>query len=284
MKLTITDNEFLIIRDMIHDKTGIYLGENKKYLIETRLSNLAVECNCKTFTEFYLKLKQSARTSALITSLVDAITTNETLWFRDTHPYNILEKKVLPDINGRLNASAQKTVRIWSAACSTGQEPYSIAMLILEMCERKALSVGFHQWVNILATDISTKAIADAECGRFNSIAIGRGLPEYYLSKYFKREDNYWSVLPHVKSLVEFKNFNLKDPVAGLMGPFDIIFIRNVMIYFSDQFKKELLRRVESVLKPGGIVILGTGESLTTYSNRFDVLNYEGGIYYQRQM
>ena len=284
MKLTITDNEFLIIRDMIHDKTGIYLGENKKYLIETRLSHLVHEHNCKTFADFYLKLKQSARTSVLITSVVDAITTNETLWFRDTHPFNILEKKVLPDINERLNASGQREVRIWSAACSTGQEPYSIAMLILEMCERKALNLGFHQYVNILATDISTKAIADAEYGRFNSIAIGRGLPDYYLTKYFKREENYWSVLPHVRSLVKFKNFNLKDPVAGLMGPFDIIFIRNVMIYFSDQFKKELLRRVESVLKPGGIVMLGTGESLASYSNRFDLLNHEGGIYYQLQM
>lgn len=283
MKLSITENEFLIIRDMIHDKTGIYLGENKKYLIETRLSRLVSEYDCKTFTDFYLKLKQSARTSPLITSLVDAITTNETLWFRDTHPFNVLEKKVLPDINERLKASGQKEVRIWSAACSTGQEPYSIAMLILEMCERKLLNMGFHQYVRILATDISTKAIADAECGQFNSIAIGRGLPDYYLTKYFKREDNYWCVAPHVKALVEFKNFNLKDPVAGLMGPFDVIFIRNVMIYFSDQFKKELLRRVESVLKPGGIVILGTGESLTSYSNRFELLSYEGGIYYQLQ-
>ncbi|MBU0992229.1 MAG: protein-glutamate O-methyltransferase CheR [Proteobacteria bacterium] len=281
MKLSISTNEFLLIRDIIHEKTGIFLAENKKYLIETRLSHLVNESHCKSFTDYYFKIKEAKRTSPLITDLVDAITTNETLWFRDTHPFSILEKKIFPELNEGLQSGENKKIHIWSAACSTGQEPYSIAMLALELSGRLQFSQTFYEHVKVFATDVSTRALSIAESGKFDSIAIGRGLPSYYIDKYFTKEDNAWTISPEVRQMIKFKNFNLKEPVAGIMGPFDVIFIRNVMIYFSENFKKELFRRIESVLKPSGFLILGTGESVTSYSERFDMINFEGSICYR---
>lgn len=281
MKLSITTNEFLLIRDIIHEKTGIFLGDNKKYLIETRLSHLVSEAQCKTYTEYYFKVKQSQRNCPLITQLVDAITTNETLWFRDSHPFTILEKKIFPELNQAMMDKSDNRIDIWSAACSTGQEPFSIAMKVLELSGRGPFNQTFPDHVTIFATDVSTRAISAAESGKFDAIAIARGLPTHYLEKYFSREESLWVISQKVRNMVTFKHFNLREPFLGIMGPFNVIFIRNVMIYFSDNFKKELFRRIESVLKPGGFLILGTGESVSGYSERFDMIPFEGSIYYR---
>lgn len=281
MKLSITTNEFFLIRDIIHEKTGIFLGDNKKYLIETRLSHLVNDSQCKTFTEYYFKIKQAQRSCPLITQLVDAITTNETLWFRDSHPFTILEKRILPELRETMMEKGDGRIQIWSAACSTGQEPFSIAMKVLEQCGRDSFSHTFYDQVKIVATDVSTRAIAIAESGKFDAIAIARGLPSYYMDKYFTREESLWAISPKVRGMVSFRHFNLREPFLGLMGPFDVIFIRNVMIYFSDDFKKELFRRIEGVLKPGGFLMLGTGESVTGYSDRFEMIPFEGSIYYR---
>ena len=281
MKLSITTNEFFLLRDIIHEKTGIFLGDNKKYLIETRLSHLVGDSQCKTFTEYYFKIKNSQRNCSHITKLVDAITTNETLWFRDSHPFHILEKRIFPELRENAMAKGAGAIHIWSAACSTGQEPFSIAMKVLEMCGQGPFSHTFHDQVRILATDVSTRAIAIADAAKFDAIAIARGLDSYYLDKYFTREESLWAISKKVRDMVTFKHFNLREPFLGILGPFDVIFIRNVMIYFSDDFKQELFRRIEGVLKPGGFLILGTGESVTGYSSRFEMIPFEGSIYYR---
>lgn len=280
MKLNIMGREFLLIRDIILEKTGIYLGENKRYLVETRLSALAVEYKCRNFSEFYLKLKEAPRTGELITKLVDAITTNETLWFRDTYPFKVLENKLLNELKENVFDKG-KEIKIWSAACSTGQEPYSIAMTILEFNEKFESDPPFYNSVDILATDISKRILGLAIEGTYDEIAMGRGLPEYYKEKYFTQKNNSWEIDPLIKSLVTFKNFNLKEPFGGLIGPFDIIFIRNVMIYFADDFKKELLFYLKRVLKPRGYIILGTGENIMGYSEDFDACHYEGAVFFQ---
>ncbi len=282
MPLRIKVEEFKLLRDFIEMECGVLLGDEKAYLIENRLSKLVVKSGCRTFGEFYLRLRNAPRTDELRASVVDAITTHETLWFRDQHPFKILEACVLPEFQNAIKAGKRAGMKIWSAACATGQEPYSIAMTVLDFCLRSGHKEDFcHRLANILATDVSAAVLSVAESGRYDSNAMTRGLSPAYLDRYFRKEDNAWILDPQIKKMVTFRQFNLKDPVAGIIGPFDIIFLRNVIIYFSESFKKVLLARVASLLNPGGYLFLGTGETVGGYSGAFDLLEHEGTIFYR---
>ncbi len=281
MALKITQREFNQLRDFIEQNCGIMLGDEKAYLVETRLMSLARENKCSSFGELYEKLCSASKLSTIFGSMVDAITTNETLWFRDTHPYEIMIERMFSEYQKEIEEGRRSQIKIWSAACSTGQEPYSIAMKILDYIEQSKSDTLLSNRVKIIATDISPSALLRAREGKYTSTAMGRGLPVNYLKKYFRKENNDWIISDQVKGLVEFRQLNLKDAAYGSFGPFDIVFLRNVIIYFSDVFKAALLDRITRYMSPEGYMFLGAGETVSGYGNRFEILNHKGSLFYR---
>ncbi|MFH0920651.1 MAG: protein-glutamate O-methyltransferase CheR [Fibrobacterota bacterium] len=274
---SLTDSEFRQLRTFIEQSCGICVGDEKAYLIESRLSGLMVQAGCTGFTEFYQKAVGD-RTLGLRDKIVDAMTTNETLWFRDTHPFKILEEAILRPMADEILAGRRKKIRIWSAACSTGQEPYSIAMTLQEFARRH--SVLPLEYVEIIATDISPSALFLAQAGRYDKLSISRGLPEEMRNRYFEAVGSLWVLKDNIKKMVTFRKFNLQESLTGL-GHFDIVFCRNVAIYFSEPFKKDLLLRLARTLRPDGFLFIGASESLTHYTAEFLMMTIDKGMYYR---
>jgi chemotaxis protein methyltransferase CheR len=206
------------------------------------------------------------------------MTTNETLWFRDSHPFATYEDELLPRYAAQARERGRTSVRIWSAACSTGQEPYSIAMISLDAMRSNSSLKSMR--FEILASDISTNALRLAKLGRYDSIAINRGLPQEYRNRYFAQEGRVWSIAPEVREMVTLKKINLSDSFAA-PGSFDIIMCRNVAIYFSDELKHDLFHRLAGSLHPDGVLFLGASESLANYSSAFNMQTGGSGVYYQ---
>ncbi len=273
----LSDQEFSLINNYIVNKCGISLSENKKYLIETRLSPLLFETNSRNFTEFYYKA-EADDSGKLKDRIVDAMTTNETMWFRDTHPYTILEEVVLKKYAEELKNKKRSEIKVWSAACSTGQEPYSIAMTALEY-ERK--NPGFNaSKVKITASDISQSVLFIAMAGKYDKIAVTRGLRDELRNRYFKPVGNVWEIDDRVKRMVKYEKRNLQKSFQDL-GKFDIIFCRNVIIYFSNSLKTDILERISEKMNRKAHLFLGGSESIVNYTNRFKMENYNGKLYYQ---
>jgi chemotaxis protein methyltransferase CheR len=277
LELKISDQEFSAMRALLEDMCGILVAENKAYLIETRLASCVHDEGCRSFSEFHQKLKYG-HDHTLRDKVIDLMTTNETLWFRDSHPFKILKNDLLPEYAREAREGKRNTLRIWSAACSTGQEPYSIGMTILD-AKRDYPELRNLKY-EILATDISRTALRLAKMARYEAVAMSRGLPEEYKHRYFKNEGAFWSLNPEVKDMVTLKQFNLQDNLSTF-GRFDIILCRNVAIYFSDAFKRDLFSRFQSSLYPGGIFFLGASESMACYSTAFKMQNTSGGVYYR---
>jgi chemotaxis protein methyltransferase CheR len=277
MTLSLTPEAFRQLKSLIEDESGIVVSDDKEYLIETRLAKMVLESGCETYEQFYQQAKLS--NVALKNKIIDAITTNETLWFRDEKPYRMLENHILPEL-----AEKGKPIHIWSAACSTGQEPYSIAMVALSLARRnpalkKIMDAGQFK---ILATDLSPTALFIAKNGRYDQIAMSRGFyDESYRQRFFDTQGRVCIIKDELKQLVDFKAFNLKHPFLTLGGPFNVVFIRNVAIYFSAEFKKELFAKIKQSLTPNGSLILGASESLVGISTDFAYRESQGGIYYE---
>jgi chemotaxis protein methyltransferase CheR len=276
---TVTVDEFASLRDYIEDKCGIALDENKGYLIETRLAKLMVESGCENFTEF-ARLAKSESGTVLRDKIIDAMTTNETLWFRDGHPYTIMSEKILPDLADQLKSGNRATVRIWSAACSTGQEPYSIAMEIHEFC-KTCPGVRPEQF-EIIGTDISSAALFLAHAGRYDQLAIKRGLDDEVRQRYFEQDGRVWKLTDEIKRMVTFKKYNLQDSLTPL-GNIDVVFLRYVAIYFAEKFKQTLMANIANLLRPSGYLVIGAVESLLGVSREYDLLTHAGGNYYKVQ-
>lgn len=276
------DMEFRLLRDLIYEESGIFLAENKAYLIESRLAGLLEQAGASTYGEFYLKARNSQQSGQLCTLMVDAITTNETSWFRDQYPYNVLKERILPEYERQIAEGRRKRIDIWSAACSTGQEPYSTAITVLDFYSVAQKDSACHNWVHILATDISSASLARADAGRYDSVSISRGLQQKHLDRYFTQEANCWKIDDRVKKMVCFKHTNLKSPPT-IPQTFDIIFLRNVMIYFSESLKRELLNRMAKLLAPNGYLFLGTGETTSGYTALFDMVEFQRAIYYRKK-
>lgn len=274
---TISTSEFKLLRDLIEKLCGISMGDEKAYLIETRLARLLAENGCQDFGAFY-HLVANDPSFQLREKIVDAMTTNETLWFRDTHPFVILREKLLPSLAQELANGSRFRIRIWSGACSTGQEPYSIAITIQEFC-RTNPTVKPDQF-EILATDISPSALMLAKMGRYDQAAISRGLPEQLRERYFHQDGNTWVVNDAIKQMVIFQKFNLKNAMDPL-GHFDIVFLRYVAIYFSEPFKRQIYRGIADRLTSGGHLVISAVESLHGISDDFMQLIHENGSYYQ---
>jgi chemotaxis protein methyltransferase CheR len=265
------------MRDYIEQHCGIRVGDDKMYLVETRLTTLMVEQGCSDFRQLQQKARADT-THRLRDKIVDAMTTNETLWFRDGWPFEALRTVLLPRIAKELQTGRRRNVRIWSAACSTGQEPYSIAMAVKDV-SRTAPTLRSGA-MEISATDISQSALFLAMSGRYDQFAMGRGLPEQYKSRYFARHGRVWELRDEIKSMVSFKKLNLQESFEAL-GTQDIIFCRNVLIYFSDQFKRDILSRIRRMLNPGGALFVGASESMLNYSSEYRMVRNGKAVWYE---
>ncbi|RVU30238.1 CheR family methyltransferase [Neptunomonas marina] len=271
----ITPEEFRVFSEFLERSCGIVLAEHKQYLVQSRLSKIMSE---NTFSDLKALVSALQRPGAnqLKEKVIDAMTTNETLWFRDIHPYDILKNRLLPELH---TEQKKKKIRIWSAACSTGQEPYSLSMVIDEF--KKANLGAFGLGEEIIATDISSSALQQARSGRYEMLALGRGLDKDRLMKHFSENaDGSWTISPALKSRVRFQSINLLGQYSA-MGQFDIIFCRNVLIYFSADVKTEILRKMRRQLNTGGYLILGASESLPGLSDCYKMIHCRPGIIYQ---
>ncbi|MBF0235411.1 MAG: protein-glutamate O-methyltransferase CheR [Desulfamplus sp.] len=261
----------------IEDQCGILLEKGKEYLIESRLTDLAVENGATSFTEFLSKA-QSDYSGKLRDRIVDAMTTNETLWFRDHSAWEYIKEVAVPMLLEK--SEKGERVRVWSAAASTGQEAYSLLMLLHDAAEARGKPHLLYQ-VEILGTDVSTSALFTATSARYGTMAVSRGMPDDKKQVYFRKSGNEWEFDQVLKNRVTFKLFNLKNSFASL-GLFDLILCRYVAIYFSDSFKRELFSKMSKVLKPGCVLILGATESLRAFSQDFTITYYKDAVINQK--
>ncbi|BCN23503.1 protein-glutamate O-methyltransferase [Vibrio alfacsensis] len=270
--ITISDQEYRDFSRFLESQCGIVLGDSKQYLVRSRLSPLVSKFNLGSLSDL-LRDVVTGRNRELRIAAVDAMTTNETLWFRDTYPFTVLADKLLPEV-----AASKRPIKIWSAASSSGQEPYSMAMTILETQQRKP---GLLPSVSITATDISASMLDMCRAGVYDNLALGRGLsPERRRMFFEDAGDGRMKVKDNVKRLVNFRPQNLMDSYA-LLGKFDIIFCRNVLIYFSPEMKSKVLNQMANSLNPGGYLLLGASESLTGLTDRFEMVRCNPGIIYK---
>ncbi|CAM2817543.1 protein-glutamate O-methyltransferase [Vibrio mytili] len=270
--ITISDQEYRDFSRFLESQCGIVLGDSKQYLVRSRLSPLVTKFKIASLSDL-LRDVISGRNRELRLAAVDAMTTNETLWFRDTYPFTVLADKLLPEV-----AANKRPIKIWSAASSSGQEPYSIAMTILETQQRKP---GLLPNISVTGTDISASMLDMCRAGVYDNLALGRGLsPERRRTFFEDAGDGRMKVKDNVKRLVSFRPQNLMESYA-LMGKFDIIFCRNVLIYFSPEMKSKVLNQMANSLNPGGYLLLGASESLTGLTDRFEMVRCNPGIIYK---
>ena len=260
-------------RHFLEEACGIVLGENKHYLVTSRLNRLIKEFSFPTISAMLDTLALGTN-AQLKERIIDAMTTNETSWFRDTYPYEILRHELLPQF-AKKNPNS---LRIWSAACSTGQEAYSISMTIAEyqMANPGALST----FIEIVGTDISPTVLKMAREGIYDEINVVRGLSEERRNRFMVQQDDKWQIRDAIKAPTRFADLNLFGTYS-LLGKFDIIFCRNVLIYFSSESKTDILNRMAEVLNPGGYIILGGSESPTGYSPAYEMVRYDQGVIYR---
>ena len=272
MPLTIRETQSIC--KLVVDLCGIELDSQKDYLIENRLSAILEETGLPS----YAKLAEEAQrgNGVLQGKIVDAITTNETLFFRDGAPFQAFQAKVIPDLIDEKSTTAfPKRIRIWSLACSSGQEPYSLAMKLFQLIP------DVENWdINILASDISRAAIGKASKGVYDSYEVRRGVPDFMLTKYFVPQDNNWRIRDEVRALVTFEQRNLINDF-GSTGPFDVIFCRNVANYFSEDVRRKLFLRLHQQLNPGGYLFVGSTESLSHLSEQFEPHYHCNTVFYR---
>lgn len=269
------DKSYNDFRTFLEQQCGIVLGENKQYLVKSRLAPLMAKFNVESLADV-VKRTLSPMERQLRSAVIDAMTTNETLWFRDDYPFQLLKNKLLPEF-----ASQRSPLKIWSAASSSGQEPYSIAMSVLEYQQSKPGS--FPGGVQIVGTDISTTMLEHCKYGHYDSLALARGLSAERKRQFFEPGDNgMMKVKDCVKKMVSFRPLNLLNSYS-LMGRFDIVFCRNVLIYFSPEIKAQILSQIHGVLNKEGYLFLGASESLSGLNQDFDMLRCNPGIVYKKQ-
>jgi chemotaxis protein methyltransferase CheR len=279
MRRPITTPEFKALRRLIREWCGVALEDNKAYLVESRLGDLLEKEGCATFAQLCERTLHAG--NLLRDAVIDRITTQETSWFRDRCVFQeLLGELLLPEALRQSRQEGRAGIRIWSAACSTGQEPYSIAMLLRELERSGRLDALALESVEILASDVSVSALERARAGRYRAVEIERGLEADLRARYFEPAGQEWVLAEDVRKLVRFERFNLLDPFASL-GSFDIVLLRNVLIYFDLECKKRIVRKIGNVLQPEGALLVGGTETLETYTAEFRVVRHERACYYQ---
>jgi chemotaxis protein methyltransferase CheR len=262
--------DFDYMAKLLRERSGLIVNKDKVYLLETRLMPVARRHAMKDLDELVASLRRS-RDAKLLNDVTEAMTTNESLFFRDTRPFDSFRDHVLP---GLMQARAtQRKLRIWSAACSSGQEPYSLAMLLKE---NQAKVSGWR--FDIMATDISQEIIAKAKAGLYTQFEVQRGLPIQLLVKYFRQTGDKWQIDAGLRSMVQYGEFNLLGHPRAL-GKFDVVFCRNVLIYFDQPTKAKVLDGIADVLAPDGVLYLGGAETVLGISDRFKPVPGLRGIY-----
>ncbi|SDN72792.1 protein-glutamate O-methyltransferase CheR [Afipia sp. GAS231] len=265
--MTPLDYEYL--RKLLKERSGLDLSADKQYLVESRLVPLARRSNLVGIPELVAKMKSGAE--PLIAEVVEAMTTNETFFFRDKVPFDHLKETVLPAlVQAR---AARRSLRIWCAAASTGQEPYSIAM-----CLKEAGSMLSGWRTEIVATDLSLGVLEKARAGVFSQFEVQRGLPIQMLVKHFTQKGELWQLNADIRSMVQFRQLNLLQDFAHL-GTFDIIFCRNVLIYFDQTTKVGIFDRMSRMIEPDGVLALGAAESVVGITNAFKPYPERRGLY-----
>ncbi|GJD31569.1 Chemotaxis protein methyltransferase 1 [Methylobacterium adhaesivum] len=265
-----TDVEFDFLRSYLKTRSGLALSGEKRYLIESRLGPVCRRFNLATLHDLANALK-NGRDVAMEKAVVEAMTTNETFFFRDQAPFDLFRDVLLPEAMAR--RAAQRRLRIWCAAASTGQEPYSLAMLLHEAAPRLA---GWS--VDLVATDLSTEVLEKAKAGLYSHFEVQRGLPVQLLIKHFEQVGEQWRIAANLRQMVDFRPLNLLQPFDGL-GTFDIVYCRNVLIYFDAATKGDVLARIGASLAPDGALLLGAAETVIGLTDRLVPNARHRGLY-----
>lgn len=276
-KVKVTPEEFKNFAKYILDISGIALDVGKEYLLETRLNPLINSLGCTSYTQLLQKSKTDFK-KEIENDIIDAISTNETYFFRDKSPFELLQHKIFPDLIDKRsrNSHSRPTIRLWSAANSTGQEIYSIAMTLIEM----GVTPDKYN-IKLFGTDISDAAIAQASYGMYNKFEVARGLDPHRLSVYFdKQQDDRYKIKDNVRVMAQFKKMNLMKPFIG-MGKFDIVLCRNVMIYFTSDDRRRIYQNIAKVMEPDGYLLIGSTESLVNDTDLFLSKKYLNSVFYQ---
>jgi len=270
----LTPVEYDHLRNLLKTRSGLMLGADKHYLVESRLLPVVRKAGLSDLAGLVQKLK-GADAEALIVEVVEAMTTNETFFFRDRIPFDHFRESIMPAL---VSARArEKRIRIWCAAASTGQEPYTLAICLKEMGKMLA---GWQ--VEIVATDISIEALEKAKSGIYSQFEVQRGLPIMMLVKYFTQVGELWQLAPELRGMVQFKPFNLLHDLSRL-GVFDVVFCRNVLIYFDQQTKIDVLDRMARVIAPDGFLALGAAETVVGLTDSFKPISDKRGLYAPQQ-
>jgi chemotaxis protein methyltransferase CheR len=272
--MSLSPTDFSYVCELVQSRSAIVLEKDKTYLVESRLNPLAAKLGYKSLEEMVGKMR-SEPVNGVHRKAVEAMTTNETSFFRDIHPFDTLRRVLLPELIQK--RAAARTLRIWCAASSSGQEPYTIALLLKD---------GFPQladWrVEIIATDLSTEILEKARSGIYTQLEINRGLPAIYLVKYFTKLEDKWRIREDVRNMVRFQEINLAQSYP-FSGTFDFIFIRNVMIYFDLPTKKAILTRMKALMPADGYLFLGCAETTFNIHEGFESVTHGKTVCYRKK-
>jgi len=275
-EIPMNNEEFRLLRDFVYQHCGLHFNEDSKYLLEKRLGKRLQHHRLKNFKDYYYLLRYGQQKEQELTEVIDVLTTNETYFFREEFQLKTFTQEILPEIRARKEKNGERRLRIWSAGCSTGEEPYTIAMLLLDM-------PAFSDWqIDIIGTDISQKVLQAARKGVYGSASF-RATDSSYLRRYFVETEDKYRVADRVKSLVTISHLNLFDtPRVALLGKIDVVFCRNVIIYFDLPAKKRVVESFYQRLRPEGFLLLGHSESLMNISTAFVLRHYAHDMVYQR--
>ena len=276
---TLDQETFRALRDLIYERSGIYFPDNKRYLLESRLAGLLEEGEFESFQQYLYFLRYDALREREFAKIFDAVTTHETSFFREPTQLQALEEELLPRMIQEKEARGETSLKLWSAACSTGEEPYTLAMILMERFPRILKTWS----VEILASDISESALRAARQGCYGNYSI-RNTPPVYLQKYFVKTDGKYQVVPEIRRLVRFTHLNLYETSrVRMIRNVDLLFCRNVLIHFSDEAKRQVVSALYDCLAPGGYLIIGHSESLYNVSRAFRLVQIRGALFYQKQ-
>lgn len=278
MNAAITREELTVWSRYVHEICGIFLDESKGYLLETRLGGLLRESGAAGFSELYYRAK-SDLTHGLRRKIIDAITTNETSFFRDNAPFELLRHKLAPELIDRRRSGGGRGIplRIWSSACSTGQEAYSTGIVLKELVG----SLTAYD-IRILGTDISDRAVAQASYGHYSRLELDRGMPPERIERYFVPSGDRWKIRDEIRGLATFRTMNLLQPFS-FPAPFDVIFCRNVAIYFTEADKVRLFQNLGRCLARDGVLIIGATESLSGLCPEFEPHRHLRTVFYRKK-
>lgn len=277
--IVMPDEEFRLLRDLVYAHSGLYFGDDAHYLLEKRLGRRLAIHKLGSFREYYQFLKFNRRAGQELEEIMDLLTTNETYFFREAYQLSAFSDEILPELCKRKLAHGEaRTIKIWSAGCSTGEEPYTIAMLLLE----QSCLQGWR--LEIVGTDISQRVLQQARRGIYGRSSF-RMTDDYYLLKYFEQQDGSYRITDRVRELVSISHLNLLDRSRmAMLGSFDLIFCRNVIIYFDLQAKKQVIASFHDLLQDGGFLLLGHSESLMNISTLFTLRHFKNDMVYQKPL